>query len=413
LDTRAKDEADATQQQLQLGAALHGAPPMALRPSGAAHPRVRAELSDLRALVHDGSRLRLQRVWPTRDQRLALEYRHAAGGVVAAQWAPRADLLDWLAERTPGGHVVGDGAARVLLHPAGVDRRLPALARLLAEPGARLVTHRAEQRAVVQTAAALDTTYATVTVARDAAWTAEAATIAQGLAGGAFAVPTPAWSDAERGIVAFPGLPGSTLRERLTDSAPDRGRSATAAGRALRALHDARAPSGVPLRGAAQEIARLDASIERLMPHAPGLACLVADALGPVAARLRTFHARPAVPVHGDFHDGQVVDSGGSVGIFSWDGLGAGDRALDLASLTAHLEVRALEKRCSTAVAAAALRAVRAGYEVSSGLSAHVAAYADVVRLRLACEHALRPGGAQLAWLLVRRVGRNEEGRPR
>jgi len=384
---------------------------MPLREAGAAQPRVRAELGALRVLAHNGMRLRLQRVWPLRDRRLALEYRDARGGVVAAQWAARAARLDWLAERTPGGLVVGENGARVLLQPGGADRRLPALAELLAEPGARLVTHRAEQRAVVRTDEALDTTYATVTIARDAGWAAEAATAAQRLAADAFAVPVPVWSDVERGIVAFPGLPGATLRERLADSAPDRGRSATAAGRALRALHDARPPSGLPLRGAAQELGRLDAGIERLMPHAPGLACFIADAAAPAAARLKAFSARAAVAVHGDFHDGQVVDDGGAIGVLSWDGLGLGDRALDLASLTAHLELRALERRCSPAVAAAALRAVCAGYEVGSALAAHVAAYADVLRLRLACEHALRPGGAQLAWLLLRRVGRAEPDR--
>jgi aminoglycoside phosphotransferase len=381
---------------------------MSMRFAGPGQPRVRPELDDLRALPHDGGMLRLSRVWPRRDRRLTLEYRDAAGGVVGGQWAARVETLESTAERTPGTELVAVGSARVLLHPGGVDRQLPALAGLLGAPGATLVSHRVERRALVRMVEAYGTTDLRVLHLRDVAWVAQAAQIAHDLAGGALHVPVASWTDAERGIVAFDRLAGDTLHDRLVAGDGDAVRAAAASGRALRVLHDAQGPRDhLPVRGAPHDLTRLDDWIERIAPHAPGLACLVEARLGPVAARVQGLGARSPVAVHGDFHAGRIVVTGDdAVGVTDWDGLALGDRALDLAGLAVHLELRVLERRCSPAIARAALRSAHAGYEVGPELGVRIAAYADLLRLRRACANALRPGGAQLSALLLRRVGR-------
>ena len=76
------------------------------------------------------------RSWPADEHELTLEYAADDGAVITGRWCE----------------------GLLTLHPQGEDRRLPGLEPLLAEPGARLLRHRAGRRAVVRSGDA----YATV-----------------------------------------------------------------------------------------------------------------------------------------------------------------------------------------------------------------------------------------------------------
>ncbi|HEV2820364.1 MAG TPA: hypothetical protein VGW11_07650, partial [Solirubrobacteraceae bacterium] len=99
----------------------------------------------------------LVRAWPRRDGSLAFELRDAAGAVLAGQWRPDGDELRRVARQTgaggPGGSAVVSEGDHALLLQARCDRRLPGLGVALNHPGAVLVGHRAEQRAVVRAGA--------------------------------------------------------------------------------------------------------------------------------------------------------------------------------------------------------------------------------------------------------------------
>ncbi|MGH8875440.1 MAG: hypothetical protein ACRDVM_09355, partial [Acidimicrobiia bacterium] len=105
-----------------------------------------------------GSRsLTLLRAWPRSRERLALEYSDEAGRRIAGQWLDPGhgiERLRRLARRTaqaaPETPVVAIEALGLLLQADGADRRLPALAPVVALPGATLVVHRPERRAVVR-----------------------------------------------------------------------------------------------------------------------------------------------------------------------------------------------------------------------------------------------------------------------
>src|SRR4051794_6263064 len=95
-----------------------------------------------------GAQLQLRRAWPRSGGGLTLEYEHA-DGIVAGQWVADADPPYDLSRRLGADAVVVEASGEtVVLQAHGADRRLPALAGLVA-PGARLVSHRAERRATV------------------------------------------------------------------------------------------------------------------------------------------------------------------------------------------------------------------------------------------------------------------------
>ncbi|TQJ04252.1 phosphotransferase family enzyme [Amycolatopsis cihanbeyliensis] len=144
-------------------------------------------------------------------------------------------------------------------------------------------------------------------------------------------VPDPlGWS--ERGLVLLPGLPGRDLRAELLG------------GRAV--LPDPAAIEGV-----------LDALPEvggRLLPtwgqRAPYYAEVLAGMAPELAGRARAIAAAvrhespegPAVPVHGDFYESQLLVAGCRVsGLLDLDTLGRGERLDDAGCLLAHLSLLA------------------------------------------------------------------------
>lgn len=346
----------------------------------------------------------LARAWPRRDGSLAFELRDAAGAVLAGQWRADGDELCRVARQTaaggPGGSAVVSEGGQALLLQACCDRRLPGLAVALDHPGAVLVGHRAEQRAVVRAGAMHIKVIRPPRAASAAAAARQAAVLAHG-AGGPFAVALPATVDLAAGLLHMPSLPGASLAQRMARGGLRA--AARAAGAAMAELHAADPPVAASPHGAAQETAVLERWLALLAPHAPALAERARAQAASVAGALLDVANPPVAPLHRDLHDGQIlVDDAGAVGLLDLDTLAAGEPALDVANLLVHLELAVLEGRCSPDRAAAAGAAFLDGYGDPPPLD-RLAAYADAARLRLACVHAFRPTpGGLLDALLAR-----------
>jgi streptomycin 6-kinase len=147
-------------------------------------------------------------------------------------------------------------------------------------------------------------------------------------------VPEVLHADADVGVVVTAALPGCTLRDLLNngDDVPDP--------TALLGLLD-RLPA--ELATDARRIALPSAELDR---HSSSLAAVLPESMD-VLRRIRdaveagsTADDVPAhpVPVHGDFHDDQLLVTDGAItGLLDIDGAGAGSRADDLGTMLGHL----------------------------------------------------------------------------
>ena len=96
--------------------------------------------------------------------------------------------------------------------------------------------------------------------------------------------------------------------------------------------------------------------------------------------------------------------------MLDFDTLSLGEAALDLANVLVHLELRALQGRCSEARANAAATAMVEGYDPPPPVSSRLRAYADATRLRLACLYAFRPCRKSVVPALLGCVGQAVPG---
>ncbi|MBA2316270.1 MAG: hypothetical protein H0V93_00565 [Euzebyales bacterium] len=221
--------------------------------------------------------LQLRRVWPRGAEHLLLEYGDATGRSVAGQWFADPERLRAVAAATRRATAAQARAgvkvtAEVLLQAGGADRKLRALAGVLAEPEASLVVHRPERRAVVRLEGPPET-YAKVVRPG-----AVAGVVATGRAAGALPVATPRLLAASDGVTRWSALPGVALHDRLgaTDG--------HLVGRAVRAVHAAPLPAAAQLHDAAAEIAVCDLWLDRLASFDPDLALALRPAR-PAGAR--------------------------------------------------------------------------------------------------------------------------------
>jgi hypothetical protein len=370
-------------------------------------PAARAELALPRGALH------LRRSWARSADHLLLEYVSVAGAPVAGQWMRDGAALERVARETgqrcpdaPCALVECD-AGPVLLQPRGADRRLDGLAELCAAAGTELVAHRPERRAVVRDRRGPDTRYVKVVRPSMVGRVLEPA-VRLGAFDRPFALPRPVQVDEARGWLVCTALPGRSLFDLLGGGAVlDRG-LAPAVGSALRWMHD-REAAGLPSHTADAEIELVRECCARVAILAPGLS--LGPAARAVAAGLEGV-ASPPVPLHRDLHDKQIlVDEGNALGLLDLDTMAAGEAALDLANLLAHLELRQLQARCTPGAAAAFAGGLMQGYRPGEAVARRLAAYLDSARLRLACVYALRPRWATLPPDLIRRIGAAPPGR--
>jgi aminoglycoside phosphotransferase (APT) family kinase protein len=110
--------------------------------------------------------------------------------------------------------------------------------------------------------------------------------------------------------------------------------------------------------------------------------------------------------IHRDFYDKQIfVGDGGRPGLLDLDTLAAGEAALDVGNMMAHLELRSLQGAWTPIGAARAAAALLEGYAPVPALRGRIDAYADATRLRLAALYAFRPRWRHLSGELVGLLG--------
>lgn len=244
--------------------------------------------------------LRLRRAWPRSTTHMLLEYEDGAAQSVPAQWwAERALAEQALGEVEPAAVALVNLAHAngvVALQLNGADRRLPGLAPLMRLPGARLLVHQPGRRAVVRLQEASGLVFAKVVrPARSAALAASGAAAEQ-IAGDAFATPRLLGVDAQRGVLRWAALPGLALHE--LPSGPALAAGARAAGRALRALHEATPPITLAHHGPSDEIQVLQHWVALTAAYAPQHGALLAELArarhGCAEGPLRAAHQHPS-----------------------------------------------------------------------------------------------------------------------
>jgi len=348
-------------------------------------------LADLSELTLADARLRLRRAWPRGDDRLALEYREPDGTAVAAQWFADEARGRRVARSTPGSRWI-DG---VVVQPSGADRRLPALTGLVAEPGACLLVHRPERRAVVRRSCGV---FTKVVRPDRIGGVLEADRRAR-----ATGVPMASLVgvDENRGTVDWRAAPGRSLHDLLGDPATDRA-DLTAAGHAVgstvRALHDAPVPDVAPRHGPGDELRaaqRWVHAAERYgRPAAAGRRLLALASRALEAGSV----TEPRL-LHRDLHDKQLMVEGAYVVVLDVDTLAVGEPALDLANLLVHLELRVAQGVAAERAALVSAALVDA-YGPDPTVRNRIPAYATATRARLAGLYAFRPHEHRAtAWL--------------
>ena len=101
---------------------------------------------------------------------------------------------------------------------------------------------------------------------------------------------------------------------------------------------------------------------------------------------------------HGDLHDGQVlVGAAGSLAVRHPATLAVAEPALDLASLLAHLELRAAQGTLPAARRRVAVDALLRGADPDATTFGRLPAYTRAAKLRLCADHATRPASCDLA----------------
>ena len=365
---------------------------------------------ELAAEAAAGAELAVVKAIPRSPDRLGVELRRPDGGMLAGQWFRHSGeaLTAWDQTRraapTSGVRLVSGG---LLLQPGGADRKLRGLHLMLATPGAVLVAHRPEKRAVLRQGAHRATTY--VKVVRPSRLAATAAAARLTVPG--VATPQVLAVDEALGTVTCAELPGRTLFDLLADPTLTDGwieKVGYAVGGAVRRLHQAAVTTDLPSHDAAAELAvarrwaALAAEHHLLGDRADAVHRLLAEA----EEELRV-GTGPVVLLHRDLHDKQLLIDGLEVGMLDFDLAAFGDPALDLANLLTHLDLRARQQRCSTERAQRCAAAVRQGYgPVPEDWRRRLAGYELATRARLACVYAFRPAQAEVAAQLVRAPAR-------
>lgn len=327
---------------------------------------------------------------------LALEYITDTGEAVAGQWFADGRYLRHVARRIrgrSGGRVsiANSRAGAVILQEAGADRRLRGLAELAAEPGAQILAHRAEHRAVVRVRRAGADVFAKIVRAGKVEAIAGAGRAAATLGGDEFKTPQLAGADIEAGVVYWSALEGRPLYS-LCDEPEALVSGWRQAGEVLSALHARPTVEIDKVHDAAAEAEVVNSWMERLRSVSPEFAESLSDSAADVISGLAAGDSRQVV-LHRDFHDKQVlIDPGGPPGLIDFDTLAVGEAALDVANALVHIELRVAQGRLAPQEGEAAQAAFLEAYRPDCDTRERLQAYADASALRLACVYSFRPG---------------------
>jgi aminoglycoside phosphotransferase (APT) family kinase protein len=198
-----------------------------------------------------------------------------------------------------------------------------------------------------------------------------------------------------RGLVLMDAAPGRSLHDCIDDGDP--GDAMTAAAALMQRLHEMPVDTGWNQHGPVEELNQLDKWRRDIAALYPRLADAVAERIGQLEARRPTAVETP-VPVHGDFHDKQVLYSSERSTLIDCDSVSAGDPARDYGNLLAHVELRRLQHPGRERMLAAGLERFRARYPMSG---ARVRWWTASAFTRLCAVYALRPAWRGLSGTLL------------
>lgn len=357
--------------------------------------------------------LALRRASPRSETHLLLEYATNDGQRIAGQWFREPERGETIAGKTLDAALPGSTAVpcvvwtdpelptnRLVLQARGADRKMPGLLPLVGSPGAELLVHHPERRAVVRLARQEGPLYAKIVPPERLAALIATGQRVRSLAGTAFATPRLVALDHTAGITVWSALPGVSLNDLLDSESLAAG--AHRAGRALAALHQAE-PAHLPLHSDVDEAALLQTWVTRTLAFFPALRTRLAGLLPEVQARL-TSVTTSVVTLHRDFYDKQIFVDANGAGILDFDTLARGEAALDLGNMLAHFELRVLQGCCPREQADIATAALLTGYQSDETVCRRIPAYVNAARLRLACVYAFRPAWQHVSHILLDRI---------
>lgn len=329
----------------------------------------------LTALRHYHLDTPVRRAWPAKNGALVFETVDGAG-------------------RLRAGNVTADGTVSLLAF--GSDKKLPELAEDT-DAGAHLLVHRAGKRAVTRSSDR-------VTKHLRAGKTAAVARLSTDMG----AVFERAGFAAARVLevretsLDFSLLPGRTLLEHGEASLPGWQVFAqnwlnflTTTGKLTQA--DGQGTGTYPVHDAAAETRVLDHWLEQVRTYAAlDRAQELSDAARAVSTALAG-KPDPAVLLHRDLHDKQLLWDGVHLGVLDVDTAATGEAALDLGNLLVHIELRRVQGYLSKETAET-ITVLLQDLAQSAGISCgRLGAYTQVSRIRIACVYAFRPSSTP--WL--------------
>ena len=144
------------------------------------------------------------------------------------------------------------------------------------------------------------------------------------------------------------------------------------------------------------EIEKLQAWGRLLQRVYPKLASEFQANLDHLASRRPVPISNPS-PIHGDFHDKQVIYAAGQTALIDCDGLTNGDPGQDYGNFVAHVELRRLQHAEHAADIDASLQRFQATYPPGAGAEWWTA----TTFLRLAAIYSLRPRWRHLTMHLL------------
>jgi len=354
--------------------------------------------------------LTLRKASPRGADHMVLELGAEDGSVSAGQWFASAEEADRVCTlvnaRYEGRASVLPDSQHLLIQVEGADRKLTGLHRVVTRPGATLVAHRAERRAVVRVSEA-----SYVKVVRPGATGAIVAPL-RTVRPADVRTASVTHVDDSRGLVALAAVAGRTLHERISDPTVTDSELALdlkRVGVAMRSLHSLPVRTALPAHGALREVGAARRWLQAATTHA---LIPAADWQGQYVSALAQLSAAPdeSALVHRDLHDKQLVlDGDAPVGLLDLDLATRGHPAVDLANLLVHLELRVLQGICPPARAAEAASALLEGYAPDPATRDSIRAYAASTRLRLAGVYAFRPATSGLVAHLLNSVTDNRQ----
>lgn len=359
-------------------------------------------------LITDRDQFHVRRAWPRSSEHVLLELNDTDGATVAGQWFADPKALGVALEATPGAHPLG----QALIQPAGADAKLKALRAILRSPGTQLVSHRASRRAVVRhvTGSGRAVGYTKVVRPSRAQDLARRGRVAAELLGAAARLPQlQGTSDLTRGVLSWDIVDGSTLSDlgRQPTWTPSRATTAwEAAGAVVAALHASDGQHLEAAHGPRDELRAIDTWLT------PAVALRLLDSGLVARARARVSNlltedstGSPMGVLHRDLHDKQLLlDDAGRIGLIDVDTLAHGERALDIANVLVHLELRELQGHLAPEAAVASRHAFMASVGAGAVSAERIEAYAWATRLRLAGVYSFRPQWRDVAAMLLLRT---------